>query len=295
MPVMSKKKMILIFQIFQFREEKLMFFSANIFVEFKNSLEYVVRDILNISFGGWLIIVSILCLVVYYLFKLIRFLLKEYHKHYEKSVMVRDGVIAGLEKNEERLKIDKQQLQEDYASLKTQLSLLSIAASKEAGPAFVLLSELCQKLIKLILFKILVNHVFDSLYSYVLLRPPLCPLTGKKGEIAKEVLNIKFQLGRLEARTMMLVVEASGFLNNFNAQPTSTPNLPDKIKNFSIAQELQTLKDTYYKIGELWGDEKNKFFDYDDDPISFDEMIKAFEEVDKGDKRAELLIKNSVN
>ena len=268
---------------------------ANSFGDFGKFFEYVILEIPKITTEAWIIIVSVICTVTYFLYKVTSFIIKEYHKFYDKSVKLRDGIIAGMEKSEERLKIDKKELQEDYALLKTQLSLLSIAASKEAGPAFVLLSELCQKLLKLILFKILVNNVFDSLFSYVLLRPPLCPLTGKKGEIAKEVLNIKFQLGRLDTRTMILVVEASGFLNRFKAQPTSIPNLPDKIKNFSLTHELQTLKELYHKIGELWGDERNKFFDYDDDPITFDEMIKAFEEAEKVDTRAEFLIKNSGN
>lgn len=261
---------------------------ANSFGEIGNFIEFLIRDVANINTGGWLIIVSVTSTAILWHYK-------AYHKFYGKSVEVRDILIDGLEKNEERLKNDKQLLHDDYALLKTQLSTLSIAASKEAGPAFVLLSELCQKLIKLILFKTLVNHVFDSLYSYVLLRPPLCPLTGKKGEIAKEVLNIKFQLNRLDTRTMMFVVEASGFLNNFKAQPTSTPSLPDKIKSFSIAQELQTLKDLYHKIGELWGDEKNKFFYYSDDLISFDDMIKTFEDVENIDKRTKMLIKNTGN
>lgn len=254
---------------------------ANAFGPLGEFFEFILTGVEDLTPSGWMIIVSVTGIATCWVYR-------TYHKFYDKSIDVRDKLIAGIEKSEDRLNNEKQELQTSLSLISKKVAILRAATSPEAGRSVLILEEFARKLLLVITLQMTVRNALKELSTCVLVRPPLCPMHSKDGLLVNKVLEIKKVVSDVESQSIRIAVESVLFLQKIENEPNMIPSLPEMIKRFSIVEPLRELRRAQTKICELWGDDDLRDRFETSDLADFDRIIAGFEEEQKAQAKADI-------
>ena len=260
---------------------------ANVFGPLGEFFEFILTGVKDLTPSGWIIIVSVIGTATWWVYR-------AYHKFYEKNIDIRDKLIDGIEKNEDRLNKEKSELQTSLSLISKKVAVLRMAAGPDAARSVQILEEFARKLLLFITLQMTVKNALNELSTCILVRPPLCPMHSKDGLLVEKVLEIKKVFSDVEFQSIRFTVESVLFLQKIASDPTVLPVLPDVIKRFSIVDPLKKLRSAQAEIYELWGaDDLRKRFETFD-LADFDHIIAGFEEEQKAQAKADISLEDKI-
>ena len=260
---------------------------ANAFGPLGEFFEFILAGVKDLTPSGWMVIVSVIGIATLWVYR-------TYHKFYDKNIDVRDKLIAGIEKNEDRLNKEKNELQTSLSLISKKVAILRVAAAPDAARSVLVLEEFARKLLLVITLQMTIRVALNELYTCVLVRPPLCPMYSKDGLLVKKVLEIKNVVSAVEFKAIRIVAEAVLFLQKIESEPNAVQELPDVIKRFSIVEQLKELRRAQADIYELWcdGSLRDRFEKFD--LADFDRIIAGFEEEQKAQAKADISLEDKI-
>jgi hypothetical protein len=236
--------------------------------------KWLTGSISELTPGGWVLIVTIVGFNGIWVYR-------TYHRIYDKSIAVRDGLIVAMEKNEGRLKGEKTELQNCLHQLGCTLSVMRVATGPGANQAVIQLESLVEVLLSIETVKILTEQLHRGLAKCILLFPPIFPLYGDVQSNVAKIHAVEQSLAEINLKTLIPVVHSHIYLSELHHDTSVVPTLHPAISGFDIGSILKNIKTISLEIDDLWKDSKTKEEFRCLDPTVFETSVAIFEKKQK--------------